>query len=261
MKTLLAITLAAGTMLAGTAQAAVVYTADHDLAHFTNGISDYATFSNFRNGDYQGDHSSVGNEYAPGFTYTPTTATLNHDYRVFNWTGDVPAGLEGKAASNNWVLATFTDAESAIRVFANIDHDGANYDGYQYTIWGYNGGNSWTELFDAIHVTGSGEPFTLGSTPGVDYFGTAPTRVNNVKTPGAFNDAGGGTVGYIADFHFSNPYSVYAFGTSTIAGPSNPEQEFSAVASIPEPASWALMILGFGGAGAALRRRRQALAA
>ncbi|HLZ76448.1 PEPxxWA-CTERM sorting domain-containing protein [Phenylobacterium sp.] len=31
--------------------------------------------------------------------------------------------------------------------------------------------------------------------------------------------------------------------------------------SVPEPASWALMILGFGGAGAVLRRRRTALAA
>jgi hypothetical protein len=30
---------------------------------------------------------------------------------------------------------------------------------------------------------------------------------------------------------------------------------------VPEPASWALMILGFGGAGAALRRRRRSLAA
>ena len=32
------------------------------------------------------------------------------------------------------------------------------------------------------------------------------------------------------------------------------------IAAVPEPASWALMILGFGGAGAALRRRRAATA-
>jgi hypothetical protein len=30
---------------------------------------------------------------------------------------------------------------------------------------------------------------------------------------------------------------------------------------VPEPASWALMILGFGGVGAALRRPRKATAA
>jgi len=34
-----------------------------------------------------------------------------------------------------------------------------------------------------------------------------------------------------------------------------------AAAPVPEPASWALMILGFGGAGAVLRRRRPAMAA
>ena len=35
----------------------------------------------------------------------------------------------------------------------------------------------------------------------------------------------------------------------------------SLVRAVPEPASWALMIVGFGGIGAAMRRRRQALAA
>jgi hypothetical protein len=31
------------------------------------------------------------------------------------------------------------------------------------------------------------------------------------------------------------------------------------VAAIPEPASWALMIMGFGGVGAAIRSRRRTL--
>lgn len=35
----------------------------------------------------------------------------------------------------------------------------------------------------------------------------------------------------------------------------------AANAGVPEPATWALMIMGFGGAGAALRRRRVAVAA
>ncbi|MGZ6016253.1 MAG: PEPxxWA-CTERM sorting domain-containing protein [Phenylobacterium sp.] len=258
MKTLLAITLAAGSIAAGAAQA-TIYTHDANLADFTNGVTDYATFSNFKNGNAPdpsdpGSHNNT--DYQPGFTYTPTTASLNHDYRIFNWTGGAPAGLQGIAPSENWVLATFSDAESSIRVFSNIDHYGDSYDGYQYQIWGYDGSNTWTELYDTLNVSNAGEPFTL-----VSYVGTAPTRVNNVLTPGTFNDAGDGTVGYISDFHFNSGYSVYAFGTSTFAGPQNPEQEFSAVAAIPEPASWALMILGLGGAGAALRRRRQALAA
>jgi hypothetical protein len=32
-------------------------------------------------------------------------------------------------------------------------------------------------------------------------------------------------------------------------------------ASVPEPGTWALMIMGFGGAGAMIRSRRKALAA
>jgi PEP-CTERM motif len=35
---------------------------------------------------------------------------------------------------------------------------------------------------------------------------------------------------------------------------------FSPLAAVPEPASWALMIIGFGSAGALMRRRRQVLA-
>ena len=77
MKTLLAITLAAG-FVAGAAQAATVYTQDGNLADFTNGVTDYATFSNFRNGNAPdpsdpGSHNNT--DYTPGFTYTPTTGT------------------------------------------------------------------------------------------------------------------------------------------------------------------------------------------
>jgi hypothetical protein len=43
------------------------------------------------------------------------------------------------------------------------------------------------------------------------------------------------------------------FGTATLVAGSAP--------GVPEPATWALMLLGFGGAGAALRRRRTALIA
>jgi hypothetical protein len=39
-----------------------------------------------------------------------------------------------------------------------------------------------------------------------------------------------------------------------------PKGPAAAVSAVPEPASWAMMLLGFGGLGAVLRRRRTALA-
>jgi hypothetical protein len=48
------------------------------------------------------------------------------------------------------------------------------------------------------------------------------------------------------------------FVTNFQVVPRSGEQQ---IASIPEPATWALMLIGFGGAGAAIRNRRQRLAA
>jgi len=54
---------------------------------------------------------------------------------------------------------------------------------------------------------------------------------------------------------FSNPSSQYAAaaGNQVIAS-------VAATGGVPEPAAWALMVLGFGGLGAVLRRRRAAFA-
>jgi hypothetical protein len=56
----------------------------------------------------------------------------------------------------------------------------------------------------------------------------------------------------------ANPYSVTA--RYTITAPTNGEALSNiSVAAVPEPGAWALMILGFGAAGAVLRRRRTVL--
>jgi hypothetical protein len=225
---------------------ATVYTSDPNIADLTAGITNYATFSNFSAGDV-------------GSPFTPTSSELAADgFRVYS--GGSITGLPG---GNNWILATFSSPVAAIRVFPNIDHFGSAYDGYQYSIQGSNDGTHWTPLFDALTVTGSGEPFTLGS-----FTGTAPTRVNNVLTPGA---GPGGTVGYEADFSFGTSYKYYAFGASTEAFNSgNTDQELSGVAAlptaVPEPATWLLPatalvgLLGYRGrrlARAALEAARQ----
>jgi len=210
---------------------ATSYTSDPSIVDLTNGITNYATFSNYFAGD------------APPTTFTPTTAELiNNGYRVWNG-GNVP-GISG----SDLILATFNNPVSSIRVFSNIDHLGSPYDGYQYSIFGSNNGTSWTSLFDATSVSGAGEPFTL-----TGFTGTAPTTVNNLIT-GA---CGEGCVGYQADFSFNTAYQQYAFGASTVAiAQSNPDQELSAVAAVPEPQTYAMLLAGLGLIGFTARRKK-----
>lgn len=151
-------------------QASTVYTSDPTLSDFTTGV----TFGTFLTGP--------GGSDVP-LPYTPTATSVNDGFRVI-----------GAGGGGGSIIVEFASAVSAIRVFPNMDHFGAAYDGYQYTISGSNDGVAYTPLFDALTVVGVSEPFTLGT-----FTGTAPTRVNNVLTPGA---GPGGTVGYEADFNF-----------------------------------------------------------
>jgi hypothetical protein len=213
---------------------ATVYTSDPTLSDFY--LGSYATLSNFNSGDVAGP------------TYTPTNSSINAGLRVYNLPPSTP--VTGLPITDNWILATFGGPVADIRVFPNIDHLGSAFDGFQYQIEGSTNGTTWVSLFDALTVTGAGEPFTLGT-----FTGTAPTLVNNVLTPGA---GPGGTVGYIANFDFGTAYKYYAFGASTEAiGSGNTEQELSAVGAIPETSTWAMMILGFAGIGFMGYRRRK----
>jgi hypothetical protein len=218
---------------------ATVYTSDPNLGDFLHGS--YATFSDF----CCGDASSP---------YTPTTpGLLAVGKRVYGGSASGPGLPTG--GGNNFFLATFKSPTSSVEVIPNMDHLGASYDGYQYSIWGWNG-SSYVSLYDTLTVAGAGEPFTIGSSTG-----TAPWRVNNVVTPSAINP--GGSPGYEAFFKFGSAYSTYAIGVSSFAITSNNDQELSAVLTgVPEPSTWALMALGFAGLGfAAYRRKSQALAA
>ena len=227
--------LAVSLMTAGAA-GATTYTSDTNLADFTSSIGQIGTFTSFD--PYYGP-GNYGDGVSP--PYTPTIANIDAGLRVIGLGDSSP------------IVVEFATPTSAIRVFDNIDHYGSAYDGYQYNILGSNDGSTFTPLYAPLTTTNSAdnaEPYVLGS-----FNGAAPSRVNNVLTPGAGD---GGTVGYIADFSFGTPYKYYEFTASQIAIDSgNIDQELSAVASVPEPATWAMMLVGFGGLGVAMRSRRK----
>jgi hypothetical protein len=216
---------------------ATVYTSDGNINDFLNGT--FATFSDFAAGDV-------------GSPFTPTKSGLSmNGFRVYDGTATDPS--LPTAGGNNFILATFSSPTSHIEVIPNIDHFGTAYDGYQYSIYGWNG-SSFVPLYDTLTVAGAGEPFTIGTSTG-----TAPWLVNNVLTPSSVSNPNGDP-GYEAFFSFGSAYSVYALGSSTEAiNGGNVDQEFSAVLTgVPEPSTWAMMLVGFAGLGfAGFRQTRK----
>ncbi len=70
---------------------------------------------------------------------------------------------------------------------------------------------------------------------------------------------GQGAAFYFADGAFTNfgTYSNIIFGSGQAA---TLRISLAPTAAVPEPATWAMMLIGFGGIGAAMRRRRRTIA-
>ncbi|MGZ3280308.1 MAG: PEPxxWA-CTERM sorting domain-containing protein [Phenylobacterium sp.] len=90
--------------------------------------------------------------------------------------------------------------------------------------------------------------------------GASPLTLQGTQIWGGNPDGNGDqSKGFTVSYHFDDAVKTVNF----TSGNSNAFEFDKLAGGVPEPASWALMILGFGGAGAALRgqRRRQAAAA
>ncbi|WP_337185331.1 PEPxxWA-CTERM sorting domain-containing protein [Phenylobacterium sp.] len=110
-------------------------------------------------------------------------------------------------------------------------------------------GAEFTFIFDPL-LAGASQTLTI-------FYGAAPTEALALAALGSVgaeiysfgqsvNDKLGGTPGY----------ATFIFGFKGVGGQALPDP----TGGIPEPGTWALMILGFGAAGSMLRRRRVAFA-
>lgn len=105
-------------------------------------------------------------------------------------------------------------------------------------------------VFQGVFSLGGGGSETWTAGPGISVSGSGNTRQISL----GFNATTGANT-FAFDYGALQGFNDEAWGLDNV---SFTAQVSDPTGAIPEPGTWALMILGFGGAGAVLRRQRQA---
>ncbi len=191
----------------------------------------------------------------------PTFANIIFNYSGFSLTGNASAAL----------FTGHTGNSASPAVPLTVDPSGE--DSTQYlTLYGHGTVNP-ADGFATLHITRSGvNAFGLysGSLDGYNHivFHYAGTNVTDAVDGGWI---AGNTGGLVTDngnqssdrsngrltFQFDRDLTSIDFYSTT----NSFEISHFSAGEVPEPGAWALMILGFGGVGAALRSRRKVLGA
>ncbi|HEX3889064.1 MAG TPA: PEPxxWA-CTERM sorting domain-containing protein [Phenylobacterium sp.] len=160
------------------------------------------------------------------------------------YTGNLDGGSSAKnddsAAALNAMLGVSTYTGSNLTFLEDIDVSGSTVD-FNTPLYG--------ETIVAFHVgaaKGAHNPSGVGYESTAFYEFDAGDLVGGLDTI-TFNLAGLSNARLYSTGTYQPPVCTTACGGSQTPG-------------VPEPAAWALMILGFGGAGAMLRRRRAVVA-
>jgi hypothetical protein len=216
-----ALVLAVTVMAASAAQAAVVLTFE--------GVGNTASINDF----YNGGTDNLGNSGPNlGVSFSgPTLGLVDFDAGG--------SGNFGNEPSPDTIMF-FLDASSAILNIAGGFDTGFSF---YYTssteadvnVW--SGLNATGALLGTIHLTAQYQDGACAGDPTGNFCNFTASGVGFAGIARSIDF--GGTANYTG-------YDDITFG-STTPGSGNP---------VPEPATWALMILGFGAAGASLRRRR-----
>jgi hypothetical protein len=232
-----------------------------------------------------GELNIVANAYV---NQHPTVTSMDSQ----NWAA-VPASLNvnALAVANNGIFADHNERVSSFGS-AQATWASANAGSVDFTNYGWNfsvtnpatlasgadldinrpgSGLDWVYTFQATgdgvlqmnyHVTGSGDAFGLqGWTIGFNgpsFGGPAPNQFDDPTQSGVFQ--GFLTAGQTYTIYLVGNTNIAGTGTQSFAGSMDGTFDWQITerdAGVPEPATWALMLVGFGGMGAALRRRRR----
>jgi hypothetical protein len=210
-----------------------------------------------------GTFSSVGtNGPAPGCTncaavsfsfLDPAAAALAFLPATLQFTGDVAPGTPAEV--NGAGVWTQTGLDGS---FNFTYYDSTKALGSTQSIGGFTLVNGVTNLLSGVFsggwIQGSGGS---GSTNETTMNGGSATFTSAILGPGHFSP---GSEEFALNLLGVSPAFFASHGQSLRSFTANGGGNFSAV-GVPEPAAWGLMILGFAGAGAMLRRRRALAAA
>ena len=196
------------------------------------------------------------------FTFAFTVADALAANSVYNFG---VAGVESGDSGN--VLDLKFSTGTPVSIFTLADFHGV------YEVYGT--GGPLNHSISRIHVqtNGAGAITTFSILVG----GRTPTNPQTLTSMGLINDGAGNIIGetlyYDPALHFRTTVAgefrcnlrgycggAFVGAPGGIGGGAGGDPGGGA-GGVPEPASWALMILGFGGAGATLRRRRAAISA
>ena len=195
--------------------------------------SGYAEILQFYNGGLSSD-GTTGTNYGISFGSNAQAICLNS---MTTMCSNTSRGGLGDPGSQQGGLFFLSDSQTFLNYAAGFDT------GFSFNYVGQYTGS--VGVYDGLNGTGT----LLGSVSLVPNLGSCPGYASSGFCP--FSPAGINFSGTARSISFGGVANQIVFDDVTF-GSSAP-----GVPAVPEPATWAMMLVGFGGMGVALRRRRK----